>query len=296
MTSAAAQRGDIAVRPMTEADIAGVQLVVEAAGAAPERVVGREPVPRTEQHNADFRRGMSRFLSRDPAGAWVAADGDRVVGMAEAIRRADFWGLAMLFVDPETQNLGLGRRLLDAALSYADGAAVRMIMSSPDPRALRRYALAGHAIHPAVEASGPVDRATIPDSLPGRAGDAADLDLVAAVDSELRGSRAEDVGYLLELGAHLEVVDDRAGRGYAVHRDNRLRLLGATDEATAGRVLWRFLAASDAAVDIWCLTAAQDWAVRVALAARLRVVCAGPLFIAGRPRPPGPWLPSGWYF
>lgn len=286
----------VTIRPMTEADVPGVMDVVEAADAAAERAAGREPQVRSEADTADFRRGMSRFIARDPAGAWVAADGDRVIGMAEAIRRAGFWGLSMLFVHPDVQSQGIGRRLLETTLGYADGAAVRMIMSTPDPRALRRYALAGHAIHPAVEASGAPDRTAIPTDLPGRTGNAADLDLVAAVDEELRGSRAEDVGYLLEVGSHLEIVDSATGRGYAVHRGNRLRMLGATDGATAAALLWRFLAECDASVDIWCLTAAQDWAVQVVLAARLKLVTAGALFIAGRPQPPGPWVPSGWYF
>ncbi len=296
MTTTSPRRGDVAIRPMTEVDVPGVMDVVEAADAATERAAGREPQVRSEADTADFRRGMSRFVARDPAGAWVAVDGDRVIGMAEAIRRADFWGLSMLFVHPDVQSQGIGLRLLEASLGYSDGATVRMIMSSPDPRALRRYSLAGHAIHPAVEVSGAVDRAAIPTGLPGRAGDATDLDLVAAVDEELRGSRAEDVGYLLDVGAQLEIVDGAAGRGYAVHRGNRLRLLGATGEATAAVLLWRFLADSDASVDIWCLTAAQDWAVQVALAARLKLVTGGALFIAGRPQPPGPWVPSGWYF
>lgn len=296
MRMAETQRSGAQIRPMAEADISGVLHVVDAANAAAERATGREPEVRTEEDIADSARGMARFVAGDPAGAWVAADGDRVIGMAEAIRRGDFWGLSMLFVDPGAQNQGLGRRLLDATMPYADGATVRMIMTSSDPRALRRYALSGHAIHPAVEAIGRVDRTAIPAGLPGRAGDAADLDLVAAVDRTLRGSRAEDVGYLLDLGARLDVIDCSAGRGYAVHRGNRLRMLGATNNETAAQLLWRFLAASDGRVDIWCLTAAQDWAVQVALAARLTVAGAGPLFIAGRPHPPGPWVPSGWYF
>lgn len=296
MTTAEIPGAGMQIRPMSQGDIAGVTAVVDAANAAAERAAGREPSARTEEDSARFRSGMSRFVTRDPAGAWVAVDGDRVVGMAEAIRRGEFWGLSMLFAHPEAQNHGLGRRLLDVALSYADGAAVRMIMTSTDPRALRRYALAGHAIHPAVEASGPVDRTAIPSALPGRAGDAADLDLVAAVDAGLRGSRAEDVGYLHGLGARLEVIDGPASRGYAVHRHNRLLMLGATDEGTAAQLLWRFLAESDGTVEIWCVTAAQNWAVQVALAARLSVVGAGPLFLAGRPQPPGPWMPSGWYF
>jgi hypothetical protein len=129
-----------------------------------------------------------------------------------------------------------------------------------------------------------------------RPGDASDLNLVASVDAGLRGSRAEDVEYLLGAGAMMQVIDRGAARGYVVHRHKRLLMLGATDNATACLLLWRFLAESGAEAEIWGLTAQQDWAVKVALAARLEVVPLGALFVAGREHPPGPWLPSGWYF
>ncbi|HEX2174480.1 MAG TPA: hypothetical protein VHG70_01100, partial [Nocardioidaceae bacterium] len=124
-----------------------------------------------------------------------------------------------------------------------------------------------------------------------------DLELVAEVDAGLRGSRAEDVEWMLAHGgSRMEVIDSGGGRGYVVHRKNRVSLLGATDEGTAALLLWRFLTAAEGKASVWCLTAEQDWAVRVALAARLRVVPAGPLFVDGLDRPPGPWIPDGWYF
>jgi GNAT superfamily N-acetyltransferase len=288
--------GMIDVRRMTQGDVAAVATVVDAAGQQLERRAGREPRSRTDQQRAYFLSGLRRFVERDPAGAWVAEDDGRVVGMSNAIRRAEFWGLSMLFVDPERQSLGVGRRLLDAALDCAAGAEVRMILSSSDPRALRRYSLAGLDIHPTVEAIGTPDPSAIPDDLDARAGDAGDLDLVASVDVGLRGSRAEDVEYLLGAGATMQVVDRGGARGYVVHRDTRLLMLGASDEPTASLLFWRFLAQAEGEVEIWALTARQNWAVKVALTARLQLVAAGALFLAGRELPPDAWLPSGWYF
>lgn len=277
-------------------DVDAVTAVVDAANEDADRRAGREPHPVSPDQRERFRAGMRRFVEMDGAGAWVAVEDGAVVGMAEAIRRDGFWGLSMLFVDPAHQSRGLGRRLLDATLTYAEDANVRMIMSSPDPRAIRRYALAGLAIHPTVEANGTVDRTTIPADLPGRAGDANDVELVADVDARLRGSRAEDVAHLLRVGFAMEVVERGASRGYALHRGDRLLLLGATDETAASLVLWRALAASGERFGMWSLTAAQDWAVKVALAARLSVTAAGALFVDGMPHLPGPWVPSGWYF
>jgi GNAT superfamily N-acetyltransferase len=281
---------------MTLDHIDGVMAVVDAGEAQADRRARREPEPSTPEGREYFRRGMERFVERDPAGAWVAVEGDTVVGMAEAIRRGSFWGLSMLFVHPDQQSGGIGHRLLDAALTYAQDAAVRMIMTSSDPRALRRYSRAGLAIHPAVEAEGVVDRSAIPTGLPGRSGDVSDLDLVADVDAGLRGSRLEDVEFLVKQGVRVEVVDSGTGRGYVLHRRNRVSLLGATDEETATVLLWRMLAEADGKAQMFCLTAGQDWAVRVALAARMKVSAGGPLFVDGLDVPPRPWVPSGWYF
>ena len=75
-----------------------------------------------------------------------------------------------------------------------------------------------------------------------------------------------------------------------------MTMLSATDNETAAAVFWRMLAGSGQhKIQLWCLTAGQDWAVRVALDARLTVKPSGPLFVSGM-QPPGPWIPSGWYF
>lgn len=284
------------IRAMTLGDLVGVAAVVEAAAEQLERRAGGAPQIRTDEQREFFLSGLRRFVERDPDGAWVAVDDGSVVGMVAAIRRGSFWGLSMLFVDPAQQNQGVGHHLLDAGLECAAGAEVRMILSSSDPRALRRYSLARLDIHPAVEAAGAINPRTIPDDLYGRSGDSSDLDLVANVDAGLRGSRAEDVEYLLGVGARMEVVDRERARGYVVHRNKRVLMLGANDDATASVLLWRFLAEAGTDAKISGLTARQDWAVKVALAARLEVVPDGPLFLAGREHPPGPWLPFGWYF
>lgn len=281
---------------MTLDDVEDVMAVVQAANVDADRRAGREPELPSEQDRATTRRGMQRFVERDPDGAWVATDGGTVVGMAEAIRRGSFWGLSMLFVDPAWQGKGVGRRLLEATRPYAEGAQLRMIMSSDDPRALRRYSLEGLAMHPAAEVAGVVDRTRIPSGLPGRDGSADDLDLVDSVDRGLRGSRAEDVAYLLSVSAEMDVVDAGTARGFLVRRGRRVAMLGATDEQTAALLLWRHLAQVDGKVSIWALTAAQDWAVKVALAAGLSLRNDGAMFADGIRHLPGPWLPSGWYF
>lgn len=282
-------------------DVEAVAGVVGAADDDALRRAGRDPQPLTDERRRNFLTGMARFVECDPDGAWVAVTGpgpgSRVVGMAEAIRRGSFWGLSMLFVDPQWQSAGVGRALLEAASATSAGAHLRMIQSSGDPRAIRRYSGAGLAMHPAADASGPIDRSALPAGLVGRPGDESDLDLVAEVDWSLGRARAQDVGFLLDTGRHMDVVDSGAGRGFIVYEDHHPNLLGATDEATATVLLWRALAASaKGEYSVHAKTAAQDWAVKVALAARLKVSSYGAMFIDGLSHPPGPWLPSGWYF
>ena len=121
-------------------DVEPAMAVVEAADAALAET-GQLP-PRTPPSDARLeatRLGHARFVQRDGPGAWVAVSEGRVVGVAESVRRENFWGLSMLFVHPEFQSRGVGGQLLKAAMGYAAGATQRMIQSSPDPRAMRRY-------------------------------------------------------------------------------------------------------------------------------------------------------------
>ena len=54
--------------------------------------------------------------------------------------------LAHPFVAPTAQNQGVGRALLEHTLAYAKESEPGLIVSSPEPRAIRRYASAGFAL------------------------------------------------------------------------------------------------------------------------------------------------------
>ncbi len=283
-------------------DVEATMAVVEAADAAL-ALAGLLP-PHTPPSDAQLdasRMGHARFVQHDGPGAWVAVSEGRVVGVAESVRRESvwgesFWGLSMLFVHPEFQSRGVGGRLLEAAMDYSAGASQRMIQSSPDPRAMRRYFLAGLAMHPTAEMGGQPDRRAIPPSLPGRDGDEGDLELVAEVEAQLGRSRTEDVAFGLSDGrCRLDVVDSDPGRGWVLWHPGRLSMLGATDEQTASVLLWRFLAGSEGQILVHGLTAAQQWAFDVLHQARLTAQIRGSLFIDGM-AVPIPWIASGWYF
>ena len=278
-------------------DVEAAMAVVEAADAAkPE--AGQHP-PRTPPSDAQLeamRMGHARFVQRDGPGAWVAISEGQAVGIAESVRRESFWGLSMLFVHPAFQSRGVGRRLLEAAMGYAAGATQRMIQSSSDPRAMRRYFLAGLAMHPTAAMGGQPDRRAIPPSLPGRDGVEGDLELVAEVEAQLGRSRTEDVAFGLgDRRSRFDVVDSDPGRGWMLWNADGLVMLGASNEQTAAALLWRFLAGSEGEVLVHGLTAAQQWAFDVLHQARLTAQIRGSLFVDAM-AVPVPWIPSGWYF
>jgi hypothetical protein len=161
---------------------------------------------------------------------------------------------------------------------------------------MRRYFLAGLAMHPTAEMGGQPDRRAIPRSLPGRDGDEGDLELVAEVEAQLGRSRTEDVAFALSDGRNrLDVVDSDSGRGWVLWHPDRLAMLGATDEQIAAVLLWRFLAGSEGQILVHGLTAAQQWAFDVLHQARLTAQIRGSLFVDGMAVPVS-WVPSGWYF
>lgn len=283
--------------PLTGDDAPQAAAVMLEAFAEADRRAGRVPEEITQERHARLIARLTRFTETDPDGCWSAREDGAVIGFGVSLRRDGLWGLALLFVHPDRQSDGLGGRLLAATRTNADGADVEMIMASDDPRAIRAYAGLGLRLHPAVQATGAVDRSALPSGLGVRDGTAEDLDLVDAVDVGLRGSsRASDVEGILSGGYELLVVD-RSGRcGYAVHHNGNVVLLGAEDVETARALLWESLGRATEDVEHYGWTVTQGWAVDVALQAKLKVQPGGPMFLRGRPAFPEAYLPSGVYF
>jgi GNAT superfamily N-acetyltransferase len=285
---------DVVIRPLAPADVPAAQL---AAWSALEVFIPAEH--RDADEDAATRRGQARIahvLDTDPEGAWVAVVDDAVAGVALAFVREGIWGLSLFAMAPEHQGKGIGTRLLGPALAYADGARGALILSSADPRAMRRYARAGFGLRPCVAAGGMLDRAALPSGLAARSGDLArDLELCDTVSRAVRGAaHGTDLPNMLAYGGELHVVD---GRGFAVGKDDAVWLLAATDEEAARDLLWSCLAATrpGASIHVDFITAGQDWAIGVVLDAGFALSPDGPLFVRGETGPLTPYLPSGAY-
>jgi GNAT superfamily N-acetyltransferase len=279
------------VRLMTEDDVAGVHEAFVAAFTDLERRLHQPPSPPRDP--AGSYKRLRRILATDPGGSWVAEDGAGIAGVALAIRREQLWGLSLFAVRPDAQSTGIGRDLLARALAYGDGAAGAIILASADARALRAYARAGFVLHPSLSATGPphgiVGCADVRPFEPG------DHELAEAVDRALRGApHGGDLDALADGGCELLVLPER---GYAVHDDGSVKTVAAFDEEAAGALLRTVLArippGGSAEVD-W-ITATQQWAVDVAVAARLELRPAGAVALRGDVGPFRPYLPGGAY-
>ena len=274
------------VRPLTHDDVE----------AATEVCIAALPIPPEFQHGDRHdwvARRTRHMLDTDPGGAWVSEHDGAVTGVALAIVREGVWGLSMLAVDPERHARGTGTRLLEAALGHEGGGRGGIILSSTDPRAMRLYARAGFDLRPCVGFAGILDREAIPGGLRARASD--HVEAAAALARPVRGGAygADDLALLLTRPAAALLLIE--GAGFVLHDEGSPIALAAADEAAAADLLWACFgdAPRGGTVHVDSVTAGQDWAVRVALQARLAVSPEGPLFTRGELGPLRPWLPSG---
>jgi GNAT superfamily N-acetyltransferase len=280
------------VRPMREEDVPGVHRLALDTFDDLDRRFGHEPPPRPPGPESAYIR-LRRLLGTDPGGAWVAERDGELAGCALALMRDGLWGLSLLVVAPGRQSSGLGRELLARAYAHGgDAVRGRVVLASLDPRALRAYSRLGLTAHPCLRAIGVPQGVRAPAGV--RDGTLADLPLTEAVDRHVRGvPHGDDIAAQLEAGMSMLVAPER---GYAVVGGDEVRLLAAFDEAAAGDLLRAALArAGDRKIEVGWLTAAQGWAVKVCVEARLELSGGGVVFLAGDVGRFWPYIPSGAY-
>lgn len=248
----------------------------------------------TGEDRARLCRRIEHLRRTDPGGSWVAVDDGAVRGLAQALLREGLWVLSLLGVAVSSQSQGVGRALLEQALAYGGSPQRGLILSSPDPRAMHRYAAAGFALLPTVVATGTLDHARLPDRAAPevRRGTGDDLAHVAGLGRGLRGAaHGPDIEFLLAEGAQLLVAEE----GFALFGAVRPILLAATDEETAAALLRAGFAAmpDGSSVEAMWITGQQQWAIRLCVELGLELHPAGAVMVRGEPGPLAPYLPSG---
>lgn len=254
-----------------------------------------DPSPRSPERAEAWRRRTEHLLRTDPGGSWVAQQDGELVGFATSLKRELMWILASYAVKPGLQGRGIGRALLEAALQYGRGCLRGMLNASDDPAALRRYATAGFRLHPQLSLAGRVDRALLPVVEHVRDGVAGDRDLLDSVDRRTRGAAHGPDHEVFATELRLIVTDRSSGSGYAyVNEAGVPVVLAATSRRVATALTWEALAASDPdqPVEIGHVSPANDWAVDLAMAARLDVRTRGLLGLR-QMKEPTPYVPHG---
>jgi GNAT superfamily N-acetyltransferase len=277
---------------MHDADVPGVNELMVAAFADLGRRLHEPPVPPGDPEAGYVR--LRRILATDPGGCWVSEDGDdRLTGAALALVRDGIWGLSLLVVRPDLQSTGIGSALLGRTLEYGAGARGAIILGSPDSRAMRAYARAGFALHPTVYATGAPQRMI--GCADVRPFSPADHAMAAAVDRAVRGApHGADLDALAAAGCELLALPER---GYAAHRNGEVKTIAAFDDEAAGALLRTVLARipDGAEAEVSWLTSAQQWAIDVAVAARLTLRPGGAVFLRGELGTFRPYIPGGAY-
>jgi GNAT superfamily N-acetyltransferase len=247
---------------------------------------------RTPEFIEQGQRRLAHLQSTDPLGSWVAESDGTIIGVAQAHIRGDRWVLAILGVVPDHQEQGVGRDLLDRTLDYGRSASLGAIFSSPDPRAVHRYASAGFDLQPSAVGNGPARlRLQAPSGV--RVGSIDDIGRVDAVDCHVRGgARTVDIEFQLRCGAEVLVAD---GDGHALVRQGSVWAITATTEAAASRLLQAAVARlpDGAPINVSWITARQQWAVRVLVAAGVSLSVHEAVMTRGPWEPELPYLASG---
>jgi GNAT superfamily N-acetyltransferase len=277
------------IRPMTLEDIRSALELAMVTFDDLSRRLNEEPEPHPPDLDVAELR-YTAFITHDPEGSWVAEDEHGLAGCALAVKREGIWGLSLLIVRPGLQSAGVGSGLLARAHDYAHDAVGRIILASPDPRAIRAYSRLGLDLHPCFYAKGVPRGVRAPEGL--REGGAEDLAFVETVDRFARGGgRRSSIETLLAMGNTLLVLPQR---GYAVFGEGSVRTLAAVDDASAAEVLRGALARVEGQFTLSFITGAQQWVVGPCLDAGLDLCGArGPIFLGGDVGGFTPYLPSG---
>jgi len=105
----------VTFRPASEPDLEDEWAVFMAAQSELHDRRGAPLPSRPFEPAGMWARVHRHLLEHDAERAFVAEEDGRIVGFTAALRRADCWYFSALFIDPDFQGTGIGRRLLELA-------------------------------------------------------------------------------------------------------------------------------------------------------------------------------------
>lgn len=252
------------------------------------------PGPDRRDHDAVTRRFRHAIERAHPASRLAFDARGALIAATIISPRGHLLILSLAIVAEEHQGRGLARTML-AGFPEARPGTNRVVMSSTDPKAMRRYARLGLGVHPCLAACGILRPGAV--ERPREAERCSPLEGAQILDAIAREARGEpygdDIAMWEDQGDTLHLIGDQAA---AIQNGGVIRIVVARSEAAAQAVL---RAAMDGVppgetVHVRHIRSGQDWAVRAALDAGLPLSPEGPLFSDG---PLGRFhLPTGSVF
>ena len=211
-------RSDVIVRPATPQDVAVCGDTCYRAFAA---INAAHNFPCDFPH-AEAATGLIAWMFSAPGVYSVVAESNgRILGSNCLDERSIIHGIGPITVDPDTQNKGVGRKLMEAVIEHAHhrgAAGVRLVQAAFHNRSLSLYTSLGFDVR---EPLSVLQGRTRERSIPGctvRPATVADLPACNALSHRVHGfDRGTDLAQSIERGTAL--VTERGGRitAYASH-------------------------------------------------------------------------------
>lgn len=283
---------DLTLRTGTPEDAAELgRICYEAFGA----ISGKHSFPK-DFPSPEVATGLISFLLGHPGFYSVVAERDgRIIGSNFLDERSPIAGVGPITVDPQAQDRGVGRRLMQGVLERATSkgfAGVRLVQAGYHTRSLSLYASLGFEVRePLANMQGPA----LGIAIPGRAVRPArpsDLDACNGLCRRVHGhDRGGDLRDAVEAGTATVVEHDGRVTGYATSLSFFGHAVGETDDDVKALI---GAAASFDGPGI--LVPARSPLLRWCLEQKLRVVQLTTLMSLGLyNEPKGSYLPSILY-
>ena len=290
MESATTVQQRLVVRPATQADVPVCAGILYRAFSA---INAAHNFP-CDFPNAEVPVGTLSFMFSHPDFYSVVAEVDgRIVGSNVLDERSVIGGVGPITVDPEVQNLRVGRRLMQAVIDRANSRrapGIRLVQAAFHSRSLSLYSTLGFNVREPLACLQGRTRERI---LPGcavRPAEAADVDACNALSHSVHGfERGRELEHGIEEKSALVVERDGRVTGYA----SSLAFFGhATAETNLD--LEALIASVDSFGGPGILVPLRNAALfRWCLANGLRMVQPMTLMSMGLyNEPAGAWLPS----
>jgi GNAT superfamily N-acetyltransferase len=258
-----------------------------------ESIAARHDFP-VEPGSPEFTRfKVGYMLSTDGIAGLVAERDDEIVGSAFVDERTVVGGVGPVTVDPEAQDDGVGRALMEAVLGRerARGAVgTRLVQTAYHYRSLALYARLGFAVREplsVVQGSPPAAEGT---GLEIRAAGEADLAVCGELCRRVHGhDRNGELGEAIAAGTARVAERDGRIRGYAAGFGYGWHAVAESNEG-----LTSLLGSADAFMGLGILVPSRNAELlRWCLAHGLRIVQQSTLMTIGLyNEPAGAWLPS----